>query len=375
MASVGSHPSAMASPASKMKVDPSLDDSAGKLSFSRAEAMARSTWDHCLRFLVWVEPGLNRDELEEEFTMWWASEGMAVLSMRANQDSDDIEEEDDLEKEEEPDEVSIADDKGLAILQSVEDHVQAKAELEAMQAVVSAGGEATEEPRIPESDSRSFLSCLKQCTDLELFTAVETTSSMESCLKRQVRLTPMLLDHVRRTRLREGVLSQATLTGETKYGSDWHRKEHQLALAPEVPDVPGQTKLWTHQEFSHTLQGTREIQRFMRELPALYQKADISLLDGDSVQLTPSKRLCWEEVALRTPDALDLMLDKTVGPKYGKAVLQAFMQILPKPKPDDAGSVAKVIQFVQRVDYLATPVQGSQKPLLPHAETLNPKMP
>ena len=65
------------------------------------------------------------------------------------------------------------------------------------------------------------------------------------------------------------------------------------------------------------------------------------------------------------------MLDKTVGPKYGKAVLQAFMQILPKPKPDDVGSVAKVIQFVQRVDYLATPVQGSQKTTV--AACRNPK--
>ena len=539
-----------------LQVDPGLDDSAGRLPPSRAASMAKTTWEHCLQFVTWVEPGLKCDELEEEFKMWWASEGVAAVSMNAaTMENDDLEEDEDLDKEEQPDEAAaMSDDKNLAVLQNVEDQMKAKAEIEKLAQSIVNGEESqkSEEPvqvSLEKASDRTFLSILKMCADTDAFAAPD--SSKEACLKKQQQLKPTLLEYVRRTRLRENILSAAMLTGETKYqSSGWHKMEHELALArqaslsngtrqtraaawrvvqskieeavkcpktdgklisaithyvPEkedvrqvvvfklagdaslnfgiiksvfrgsvtkkngeasrkmrvsklavnplpagsvsrvivqcltkysghsffacglspdylldpaqhilgeikvgsfkctaehtllsvsdatleaverlkeqpsllkpvtislpIPDVgesvPGKGKIWTWMDFTRQLQGTYAIQRWMRDLPSLYEAAEIPLLNQEKqIVVKAASGAEWEEVALRTPDAFDLLLDKVTGAKFGKSVLHNFLQLVPDKK-DPKGCVHKIVKFVEKVDYLATPVHGSWMPVPP----------
>ncbi|CAE7783785.1 KIN14F [Symbiodinium sp. CCMP2592] len=520
------------------------EDTGPALTHQVATTLAASAWEHSLRFVTWVEPGLNSCELQESFQLWWASEGLGIFSMNKNHQFQDDESEEEDEEVLDGDSKEAAPDKDLETLQSIEDHIAAKA---AMSAVVEAvpgdvvSDEADSAAQESAVGSRCFMYELKKCCDTEVFEG--TDSSIDACLKRQQRLIPLIKAYVTQTRKREGFIS----VGGPKLDSPWHRMEHELALAraaslhdgtrmsrasqwravqskvehavstdsaeeggpiraithyrpeqndsrqtvvlrlegcdklqvgivravfrgsvtkksgettrkmrtaklsvhplpasscsrilvqhlvrygehsyyltgvsqtflvdpvqhvvgevqisqcleketrivctlsketvaaiakleaepdllqqmplpnipvpePAVGEIKTEQKIYTFQDFSRTIAGTKAIEGWMRELPQMYETAGIELLKEGKIRVKmpggQDKDFAWESIVLRTADAFDLMLDKLSGKKYGKTILQKFLDLLPDTS-DKKKCVNQVRMFVAHVDKTAVDV-------------------
>ena len=506
--------------------------------------LAATAWELSVRFVTWVEPGLTSSELQQNFQLWWASEGLGIFSMNKNHEWQDDESEDDAAGDGDEAEVLEDDskeasaDKDLETLQCIEDHLAAKAEMSAMAEAGPSKIVSDEAEAESAETSHSFMHELKKCCDTEAFD--DTESSCDACLKRQQRLIPLIKAYVTQTRQRERIIS----VGGAKYDSQWHRMEHELAVAraaslhdgsrmsrasqwravqnkvehavstdetqcgpiraithyrpeqsdsrqtvllrlegydnlqvgivravfrgsvskksgettrrmrtaklsvhplpasscsrvlvhqlvqysehsfyqtgmspiflvdpvqhivgevqlsqcivkqsriqctisketldavakleaqpdllekmplpnipvPEPGELKTEQKLYTFQDFTRTMAGTKAIEGWMRELPRMYETAGIELLKEGKIRVKmpggQDKDFAWESIVLRAADALDLLLDTLAGKKYGKAILHKFLDLLPDAS-DKKRCVNQVRMFVAQVDQTAAPV-------------------
>ena len=223
-----------------------------------ASALATKTWKQCLTFVTWVEPSLSASDLESTFQLWWASDGVAIMSMNRDAQVDDdgeSEEEDDEYNGEEqilkdsliPD-TALEGPKSLQTLMSIEDHIANKAEFCAEVDALADGQLTIQDPPPPIEDAvpadkateaqacKNFVSEMAACSDVETFCMdIAGTSSCNECIQRQEKLKPMIRKFVLGVRVREKILSNAAITGINKHEkSEWHRLEHQLALARQA---------------------------------------------------------------------------------------------------------------------------------------------
>ncbi|CAE7696257.1 unnamed protein product [Symbiodinium sp. CCMP2592] len=243
------------------------EESSMPLDLPTANKLFERSFKEAIRFQTWVSRNRKPDELEKQFLLWFQSEGQALLTKGRAEDDDldkEGEDEDDLPGAECDDlEGDGVPDEAMALLQDVEDHIIAKAQLEdlASSSAVEAehaedGEEGTDDEEIgpdvsvvsPAGDKDQHTQECKLtlhglvmlCDDIETF-SMETkeATQAEMCLQRQQQLQPLMRALVLKCREREGYISKAQLRGGVKLQSSYHRLQHELALARAACQTEG----------------------------------------------------------------------------------------------------------------------------------------
>ena len=116
------------------------------------------------------------------------------------------------------------------------------------------------------------------------------------------------------------------------------RKKPELleGASPQEPAGPVAEEkplnMFTCSSFSRTIQGTKNIQAFLRDLPKIWSDAGMSFLDSDSRIQAPrsGKQMLWEEVVQRAPETFDVALAGQNNRLFGSGVLTRFRGMLLK---------------------------------------------
>ena len=214
----------------------------------------------CL-FQSYISVGKTPDIIRSNFEMWWDSEGRTWLSgVSANSaEDDDVESEDEEgpdaeDAKDDDDELAFANnlqeeeaaaqedsaqngDESPKVLQNLEDHAAMKGELAKM--ALASETEELEEPECeeevmppPANVNFSFKGLLNRWTDYEDFDMSQADAvSMKSCQSRVLSMMKGIQKFAEQIRIREGILSEAQITGEVKAKSEWRTMQHELALA------------------------------------------------------------------------------------------------------------------------------------------------
>ena len=120
--------------------------------------------------------------------------------------------------------------------------------------------------------------------------------------------------------------------------------------------IPSGQTMYTASSFTRTIAGTKCIQQFLRELPALWTSSGLSFLDCDNyVQVPKTKnKLLWEEVVRRAPEMLDVALAGQSQKQFGAAVLTRLRSLMPGV-PDAKTSISNL---VGQIDLMSLPRSG-----------------
>ena len=106
----------------------------------------------------------------------------------------------------------------------------------------------------------------------------------------------------------------------------------------------------------------KNIVTFMRSLPQIWKQHEVLVLDDTGhihvkTMAGQAKVLRWEEICIRTPDALDILLEKVSNKAFGKTVLNKFLRVL--PQSDKSGAVTRLKDFAMQINDIAQPVPGA----------------
>ena len=144
------------------------------------------------------------------------------------------------------------------------------------------------------------------------------------------------------------------------------RKKPELleGASPQEPAGPVAEEkplnMFTCSSFSRTIQGTKNIQAFFRDLPKIWSDAGMSFLDSDSRIQAPrsGKQMLWEEVVQRAPETFDVALAGQNNRLFGSGVLTRFRGMLPGEKD----ALQSIRNFVGQVDSQSIPASlGTHK--------------
>ncbi|CAE7839002.1 Dnah5 [Symbiodinium sp. CCMP2592] len=136
----------------------------------------------------------------------------------------------------------------------------------------------------------------------------------------------------------------------------WEDTAAMQTIAKEPPSTVSKLEGLTLKHFTHT-SAAKHIPIFLQNLPALYQKAALPLLDASgcfclSTKSTKqNKQIKWSEVVARAPACYDVILAGQASAQYSRAILTDLRRLLPSK---DSG-LTQVSAFVQKVDELAIP--------------------
>ena len=246
----------MRAAARRMKLEDPKEDK--RLGNAAAKRLSEQSWRSALAFVAWTEPERNIAGLEAQFKLWWASEGAGIMTFKSKAgglDEDTDEEAEDLLAPE-PQEEAAAPDEDLEKLQSLEDHIEAKLDFEAVAKAFAEGTDLPEQDddggdeamdvkpgestALDSLDGLNFPALFRRCTDVDTFPVMDSElSSWTDSLQRQLQLKAVVKKFVLETRLRERVLSRAVLEGNVRLKSEWHRLEHELSLARQATLTDG----------------------------------------------------------------------------------------------------------------------------------------
>jgi hypothetical protein len=129
----------------------------------------------------------------------------------------------------------------------------------------------------------------------------------------------------------------------------------------------GEGRVWTYHDFGKSISGTRNIVRFMRELPKLWRDKGMDFLEKDGTyKLAKGGTTSWESLAKRSPEFFEVAFAGSTSKEYGRLVLLQFKILLPDQGAEARGATYAFALPHPRTHPSPSACAGSKEPFEVH---------
>ena len=125
----------------------------------------------------------------------------------------------------------------------------------------------------------------------------------------------------------------------------------------EPPSIECERRTFAPGDFGRHLQGSKNITDFMQLLAVIWQEKGMGFLtEQGELELVGWKKIRWDHLSRRAPEAFDVLLSGKNNKDFSRAVHSQFLQIM----PDASESMSSLRMLAKKMDALAQPLLQPQ---------------